>query len=75
MVAPRVKMVDGKIVIDESSLIVTADSSRRRLPSEFEVVNESTNFVSSWSYSNRKAPDRWSDEETEKFYHALRQLV
>jgi len=36
--------------------------------SEYDVVYESTNHVTSSSYTNRAAPKKWTTEETDMFF-------
>ena len=70
---PRVKIgADGNIVIDEESLIV------RRVDvslSEVTVINEGKVGTSSTNYESfrkrKTTRNRWTEDETVKFYHAL----
>ena len=70
---PRVKIgADGNIVIDEESLIVKrVDASL----SEVTVINEGKVGTSSTNYESfrkrKTTRNRWTEDETVKFYHAL----
>ncbi|KAJ4461228.1 putative transcription factor TFIIIB component b'' [Paratrimastix pyriformis] len=72
--APQVKVVDGQLVIDASSLIVTTEAPTVS-HDDFEMVHESatTHRVTAASFSKRPKSKRWTAEETEKFYDCLRQ--
>lgn len=69
IIAPKVQIVDGKLVVDQSSLVVTASVPQQM---EFPVLNEGTAHITSASFMRRNKSERWSREETEKFYDALR---
>lgn len=67
----RVEMIDGKIVIKESSLIVNEAAINE---TEYEEVEEGALITSRYSsFTNRKAAKMWGIEETRLFYSALRQ--
>jgi hypothetical protein len=68
--APQVTIdSEGNMVLNEESLTITAaDSSQRE---EFDVVFESNTHVTSNSFTNRKPTEKWTKEETDKFYTAL----
>jgi transcription factor TFIIIB component B'' len=69
---PRVEIIDGKIVLKESSL--TIDSGTSAAEFEYEEVVEGVGGNSRYSsYINRKASHVWGLEETRMFYQALRQ--
>ena len=72
MPAPQMKLVDGKLVLAEDSLQVTA--SNQRQTHEYDVVYETNTYITSASYTNRSNPDKWTDLETLKFYKSLSQL-
>ncbi len=72
--APQVRIVDGQIVVNEESLVVTADSSANVSHEDYNVVVETGNHVTSHSFlTNRTTTEKWSTEETELFYKALQQ--
>ncbi|CAN3358699.1 hypothetical protein DICA4_D07360 [Diutina catenulata] len=67
---PQLKMVDGKMVVDEDSTRVqrsTTDFSTM----EREVSNPYENPVISTSYSKRSYSERWTNDEKVAFYNAL----
>lgn len=70
MVAPRLKLVDGKMVLDESRPAV---QTREDLTAGMQVVQEDPNrYFTSATYSKRAAgSNRWSIKETDLFYEAL----
>lgn len=77
---PVVTIVDGEIVLQESSLMVPG---QRRTVEEVEeeyqdVVEEDTHLAivgaSYTSFVDRKGPHRWTLEDTKRFFEALRQM-
>ena len=88
--APQVQVVDGQIVINESSLhVVAGDASNGAARSRgvannhgsdgaTRVVEEGTGVhgpkLNSGSYSNRERTVRWSADETDLFYKAISQF-
>lgn len=67
--APQLKIIDGRIQVDPTTLIVaqqTEDIKRG-------VVHENVTHVTSATYSKRSRSDKWTDEEIKTFYNALRQ--
>ncbi|KWU47432.1 hypothetical protein RHOSPDRAFT_30857 [Rhodotorula sp. JG-1b] len=73
--APQMRIVDGQLVLDESSLQVERGGNTQQIINR-EVVEESAQdrFVNSSTYSKRKGGARWSKEETEMFYDAISQF-
>jgi len=67
---PKVRVVDGKIVVDEESLTVAAQQKEEYT----KVVTEEAHTINSMSYVNRLSNDRWSVEDTELFFRALSQF-
>lgn len=70
---PRVKIgADGNIVIDEESLIVRRAEI---VINESNVINEGKVGLSSTNYESfrkrKTTRNRWTEDETVKFYHAL----
>jgi hypothetical protein len=77
--APVVQIVDGRIVLNESSLSFPGQRRTvKEVEEEFDVVEEDAQLAvvgaSYNSFVNRKGPRHWSVEETKRFYEALRQL-
>jgi hypothetical protein len=72
---PVVQIINGEIVLQESSMVVTGNS---RPEEEFPVIEEEMQLAvvgaSYNSFVSRRAPQHWSVEETELFYDALRQV-
>ena len=70
-----VQIINGEIVLQESSMVVTGNS---RPEEEFPVIEEEMQLAvvgaSYNSFVSRRAPQHWSVEETELFYDALRQV-
>lgn len=72
-IGPRVEIVDGKIVIKESSLMVgTIDSNAAE--NEYEEIEEGIHASSYYSsFTNRRKSATWGIEETKQFYKVLQQ--
>lgn len=72
---PVVQIINGEIVLQESSMVVTGST---RPDEEFAVVEEEMQLAvvgaSYNSFVTRRKPQHWSVEETELFYDALRQV-
>ncbi|KAG5519767.1 hypothetical protein PMAC_000040 [Pneumocystis sp. 'macacae'] len=73
--APQVRVVNGKIVIDENSLQVDRRERDVNPNIEMELIEENdlSRKVNSASWGKREKSDRWSKEDTQKFYNALSQ--
>ena len=77
---PVVQIVNGEIVLQESSLIVPgARRTVQEVEEEFQnVVEEDAQAAivgaSYNSFVNRKGPQHWSLSDTKRFYEALRQV-
>lgn len=69
----RTRIVDGKIVLDESSLQQSRnDDAGYGAQNEMIDINESDRFVNSSSHAkSRPRNDRWNAEETEQFLQAV----
>lgn len=68
--APQVRIIDGRIVIDEQSLEITAGRPDARLE-EPSLVIEGNSSVTYGTYMNKTPSEKWTAEETEAFYSAL----
>jgi len=68
--APQFELIDGKLVLKESSLELDAPA-----PEELDlpVLFETGTRVTSASFAKRDRADRWSLEDTKRFYRALSQ--
>lgn len=73
-VAPQVRVVDGRIVVNEKSLIVSAMDERASILRDFIRVEESGNKLNSATYANYTKAEKWTREDTDFFYEALRQF-
>ena len=71
---PVVELVDGEIVIRESSLVVGGGDTN--VDEEYEEVHEGAGEMTATytSFTNRTKRKTWSAEETKLFYEALRQV-
>lgn len=75
--AVQTRIVDGKIVLDEQSLYANYrdDEEQEQEQRNWEVVDEreGDQFVNSASRSKQRRTQRWSEEETERFFMAISQ--
>lgn len=68
--APQVKIVDGKVVLDEDSMHATI--SPQEYLADMTIVNESHRKLTSATFAKRRViSNRWSKPETDLFYEAL----
>ncbi|GKZ00008.1 hypothetical protein MPSEU_000954200 [Mayamaea pseudoterrestris] len=80
--APQVQVINGEIVLNESSIIVAgttpAGSGQLADTDDFTVVEEEAQLAvvgaSYNSFVSRRAPQHWTVDETKLFYDALRQV-
>jgi transcription factor TFIIIB component B'' len=74
---PLVEIINGEIVIKESTMIVGGRRTTEEVDRELEggiVVEENTGITATYtSFTKREKVQRWNVEETRKFYLALRQ--
>ncbi|KAJ2455607.1 hypothetical protein EV183_000706 [Coemansia sp. RSA 2336] len=73
--AAQVRIVDGKVVIDSDSLVISRSDMADGANEPLELVDESERprFINSMTYvKQRTSRKRWSAEEVEEFYAALR---
>ncbi|KAM0338463.1 hypothetical protein ACHAPU_011316 [Fusarium lateritium] len=73
---PQFRIVDGQIVIDQSSLAVDRHARAAAAAGDMETVEENdfTRLITSNSFMNTsklKGPNIWTDVETELFYRGL----
>ncbi|WFD42583.1 hypothetical protein MPSI1_001229 [Malassezia psittaci] len=75
--AVQTRIVDGKIVLDERSLFANYRDEEQQAHEQrnWEVVDEreGDQFVNSASRSKQRRTQRWSEEETERFFQAISQ--
>ncbi|KAH8737788.1 hypothetical protein BGZ61DRAFT_438999 [Ilyonectria robusta] len=74
---PQFRIVDGQIVVDQSSLAVDRHARAAAVLGDMETVEENdfTRLITSNSFMNTsklKGPNIWTDPETELFYRGLR---
>jgi transcription factor TFIIIB component B'' len=69
---PKVRVVNGQVVIDEQSLLLTSNPLEN--VSSFEHVKESfsNKKLTSATYMKRDSGGKWSKEETDMFFDGLR---
>eukprot|EP01090_Pellita_catalonica_P021270 TRINITY_DN7919_c0_g1_i1.p1 TRINITY_DN7919_c0_g1~~TRINITY_DN7919_c0_g1_i1.p1 ORF type:complete len:220 (+),score=57.41 TRINITY_DN7919_c0_g1_i1:3-662(+) len=72
--APRLILVDGKLVFDKSSLVIRNEAEASST-SKFDIVYEGPNTaISPTVYCSKRTPSkRWTYEDTNRFYEALRE--
>lgn len=70
VIAPKVQLVGGRLVVDAASLVVVPVVAPAT--AEFDTVHESHSHVTSSSYGRRQHSERWSKEETNAFFDALK---
>lgn len=75
--AVQTRIVDGKIVLDEQSLYANYRDEEQQAKEQrnWEVIDEreGDQFVNSASRSKQRRTQRWSAEETERFFQAISQ--
>ena len=70
LVAPQIKLVDGKVVIDESLLHATISHSQ--LAQEMTVIDETDRHLTSATFAKKRVTsNRWSLGETNLFFEAV----
>ncbi|KAI9768427.1 MAG: Transcription factor TFIIIB component B [Geoglossum simile] len=72
--APRMRLVNGKLVLDEASLQVDRHANAAALAEPMEQVEESTltRPVNAGTWGKREKTEPWGEESTDRFYNALR---
>lgn len=73
---PQFRIVDGQIVVDQSSLVMDRHARAAADAEDMEAIEENdfTRLITSNSFMNTsklKGPNIWTAEETELFYRAL----
>lgn len=74
---PQFRIVDGQIIVDQTSLVMDRHARAVATQGNMETVEENdfTRLITSNSFMNTsklKGPNIWSDQETELFYRGLR---
>eukprot|EP00730_Choanoeca_flexa_P003347 TRINITY_DN11378_c0_g1_i3.p1 TRINITY_DN11378_c0_g1~~TRINITY_DN11378_c0_g1_i3.p1 ORF type:complete len:797 (+),score=185.13 TRINITY_DN11378_c0_g1_i3:110-2500(+) len=67
--APQIKMVDGQLVVDDSSLVVQAQQASEPVLDTSQPTDNAPITYS--SFGKRQYGKHWSVEETNRFYKAL----
>ncbi|KAB5558358.1 hypothetical protein GE09DRAFT_1031751 [Coniochaeta sp. 2T2.1] len=73
--APQFQIIDGQIVVNQSTLQFDrhAAAAREAGDLEEEVEDDFTHHTTSNTYMKRvQKPNHWTEEETDTFYHGLR---
>jgi len=70
--APKVQVIDGRIVINQESLVVQSGQVDNNLDIG-DTFEESNTHITAYSFSNRVHAKKWTPAETAKFYRALSQ--
>lgn len=68
MLAPRVAVVDGRIVVDEASLAAPAQEARGASLAEYRRVEEHHPRLNYASHMKREKSERWTEDETARWY-------
>jgi transcription factor TFIIIB component B'' len=68
VLTPQVQIVNGRIVINQQSLVVSAQASTREDTETYRRVEEDRPKLNYNSYSNRTPVERWKAEDTDLFY-------
>jgi len=68
VLTPQVQIVNGRIVINQQSLVVAAQASTRENTEAYRRVEEDRPKLNYNSYSNRTPVERWRAEDTDLFY-------
>ncbi|XP_046444182.1 transcription factor TFIIIB component B'' homolog [Daphnia pulex] len=75
---PQVRLgPDGEILLDEKSLVIDTSETKRnksQLANAPIIVENNPTMVNYGSWRKRRRADRWSMEETSRFYLALKML-
>ncbi|KAI8602991.1 hypothetical protein EDD21DRAFT_319648 [Dissophora ornata] len=74
--APQVRVIDGRIELDLDSLTVdhaAVEAPLHQGPMEYVEESSSTKFVNSATYTKKITSERWTAQETERFYEAIAQ--
>lgn len=73
---PQFRIVDGQIIVDQSSLVMDRHARAAAAQEDMETVEENdfTRLITSSSFMNTsklRGPNIWTDQETELFYRGL----
>lgn len=76
IVRPKVRVIDGKVVVDKSSLYQTIEEApnselNEEILEDFDEIPEGVNSLSFRNRKHGKRSKNWSDEETDRFYEAI----
>lgn len=74
VLAPQVQVINGQIVINEESLVVSHRELNVDDTQTYRRVEETSSKLNYHTYMNRAPVERWSKSETERFYKAMQQF-
>ncbi|ORX88058.1 hypothetical protein K493DRAFT_290847 [Basidiobolus meristosporus CBS 931.73] len=71
--APQMRVVNGKLILDDTSLFVDHANINNKATEPMDVVEEcaADRYVNSGTYLRRIKSQRWTPKETEVFYQGL----
>ena len=71
---PQMRIVNGEIVLDSSSLQIDRHANAARNAEDLEEVEENplTRRINAGSFAKRSKPESWDEEMTDLFYRGLR---
>ena len=72
MAAPQLRSVGGRIVMDTASLVISNSTDKSYQLSDV-VLDQTGRGANAWS-KKRKHCDRWTVEETDRFYLGLQKF-
>lgn len=74
VLAPQVQVINGQIVINEESLVVSHRELNVDDIQTYRRVEETSSKLNYHTYMNRTPVERWSKSDTELFYKAMQQF-
>lgn len=74
VLAPQVQVINGQIVINEESLVVSHRELNVNDIHTYRRVEETSSKLNYHTYMNRTPLERWSKSDTELFYKAMQQF-
>ena len=64
---PQLRIVNGKLVVNEDTLAVPAAGTLEPLPDQI-LLNDRDRYTTAASFGRRLPPDKWNALDTERFY-------
>lgn len=65
-VGPQLQIIDGQIVVNQESLVMRTEDNDD--PSQYTFAGDAQRRATTASFTKRPRPDRWSVEDTRRFY-------